>query len=872
MARQRTSTTSGKQTTKTPAKAKTTKPPAKTTEQVPGGGGTRTLSPALHTDVRSKFTLYNLLGKERAFYQVDRVEVEKPSQPPKQKTLAHSIIVIDRSGSMYSYLEDLKDTLLKLLTLDEYAQYDLLVTLISYSTQGDCTVHFQRRPIQEVMKRDSREQKEIMRIHVTGLTCISQALQLAAELCRDQELTCITLHSDGYANNPSPNAEAKTLEKLCEEMKKRPIFVNTIAYTDYSDFRLLSKVANTVSGSCVKAGNIKQVYDTLYNTEKLLGSSVTPPLELPLEKGYDYQVFVSHQGGKVNGAAGTLLIRGLKEDHDAVVYKYKKLTETEYKKLKDVPEVQTSEAVLAFARTQLSEGGINTAKYALASTYDATLVERHGKALTNLQVAAMAQDLDTVLFQPGILQEHEVLDRVSVNTRISILALAHLLGQHRNDFTVNLEHLKSNYVRRGLRRVQGTRDDSGKLIEPTLKTEFSDKGDYAPVSSFDINRNTANLNMLIARPVQLVPRNGGKSITAVAGIKLDKLMTFNNYTLIGDGELNVPTLKIRISSREFFDTLRKEGVLETDDGQPAAKYDAKSDYTLRLDTLPLVPPFEGAIDLDGVFDELADMKVLSSILAAHLKEVSEEYTPEQLEELKKHYLSKSLFINFPTTTEYTDLQQALAEGTVDTRVSYKIDIGNRRIINLGKLMSANKFLERLYEVLDKNGQKIDKPTFEDFLDGDVTVRHKQLSARTKITPIDEFMRRIFDDFLGLTNNGVVSSILKRVSATDLMKVLQEKHKGKKVARAEYVAALSDARRKLDDAAEDIYQQKVSPLVFYVGSTGVLPDEMDTKALTAEQLSSKYPDLALSKDEQEGMFFEIGETILSVYAKNEYFSR
>ena len=360
--------------------------------------------------------------------------------------------------------------------------------------------------------------------------------------------------------------------------------------------------------------------------------------------------------------------------------------------------MQTSEAVLAFARTQLSEGDINTAKYALASTYDATLIERHGKALTNLQVAAMAQDLDTVLFQPGILQEHDVLDHVPVNTRISVLALAHLLGQHRNDFTVNLEHLKSNYVRRGLRRVQGTRDDSGKLIEPSLKTEFSDKGDYAPVSSFDINRNTANLNMLIARPVQLVPRSGGKPIKEVAGIKLDKLMTFNNYTMIGDGELNVPTLKIRIGSRELFDTLKKEGVLETEDGQPAAKYDAKTDYTLRLDTLPLVPPFEGAIDLDGVFEDLAEMKVLSSILAAHLKEVSEEYTPEQLEELKRHYLSKSLYLNFPTTTEYTDLQQALAEGSVDTRVSYKIDIGNRRIINLSKLMSANKFLDRLYEV------------------------------------------------------------------------------------------------------------------------------------------------------------------------------
>ena len=31
-------------------------------------------------------------------------------------------------------------------------------------------------------------------------------------------------------------------------------------------------------------------------------------------------------------------------------------------------------------------------------------------------------------------------------------------------------------------------------------------------------------------------------------------------------------------------------------------------------------------------------------------------------------------------------------------------------------------------------------------------------------------------------------------------------------------------------------------------------------------------LAFSKDEKEGTFFEVGDTIISVYAKTEYFSR
>jgi hypothetical protein len=60
-------------------------------------------------------------------------------------------------------------------------------------------------------------------------------------------------------------------------------------------------------------------------------------------------------------------------------------------------------------------------------------------------------------------------------------------------------------------------------------------------------------------------------------------------------------------------------------------------------------------------------------------------------------------------------------------------------------------------------------------------------------------------------------------------------------------------------------------VFYVGSTGLLPDEIEAKAQTAEQLGAKYPELAFSKDEAEGTYFEVGKAILGVYAKNEYYS-
>ena len=46
----------------------------------------------------------------------------------------------------------------------------------------------------------------------------------------DTALGSITLHSDGYANDPSSNSETRTIEALVGGWQELPVFVNTIAY------------------------------------------------------------------------------------------------------------------------------------------------------------------------------------------------------------------------------------------------------------------------------------------------------------------------------------------------------------------------------------------------------------------------------------------------------------------------------------------------------------------------------------------------------------------------------------------------------------------------------------------------------------------
>lgn len=453
------------------------------------------------------------------------------------------------------------------------------------------------------------------------------------------------------------------------------------------------------------------------------------------------------------------------------------------------------------------------------------------------------------------------------NNQISLLELIEIFAEYRNNIIVNIKHLQEHYRRTSIKRVKGVRNGNGELIQPWLRTEHIDNAEYVGMGEFEFNRNTATINMLVKRKVKLAKVEDKTPILEVAGLLVNDLDTFNNYTIVSDGKINVQSLQVKISSKKAFELLKQKGVLD------AEEFDFRVEYTINLDNLPLVPFGRHYSNINGLFDQLAEIKVLSSIISAHLKGESDVFVPAQLDELKNHYVSNNVYINFPTTNEYTDITEALANGTLDSRVSYKIDIGSQDILNLSKLHSANKFLNKMYRVYDQEtGEIFAKPSFHVAFNQNLAFRHKLLSSRIKLTKVDEFRKRIFDDFLGLEKNGVVADILVKVGAESLAQLLQDKQADKQISKEEMIAALTTANTKLEQYADKIYRDKICPLVFYIGSTGLLPDEMAVKAMTAEEMAAKYPHLQFSKDEKKGTFFVVGDSIISVYAKTEYYSK
>jgi hypothetical protein len=451
---------------------------------------------------------------------------------------------------------------------------------------------------------------------------------------------------------------------------------------------------------------------------------------------------------------------------------------------------------------------------------------------------------------------NQAVQKTMTNKQTSLLQLVKILETNRKHIILNFQHLQENYQHQHIRQIPGTRDLDGKLIQPWLVTQDVDRNEYVQISSFALNRYNASLNMLIQRQVRLVKAEDETPVIEVAGLLTNQLNRFNSYTIVSNGQINIREIKVKISSQKAFYSLYHAGVFAD------TEFDFRKEYIIHLDELPLVDLKQNYTSLDGVFKQLAETKIMSSILSACLREESDIYLPEQLEILSQHHLSKNVYLNFPYTKQCNE--------NINTKTTHHIDIGSKDILNLNQLYSANKFLNRMYRAYDvETGEIFQKAHLGMIMSSNIAFRHKLISSRIKITAIDEFMKPIFDDFLGLADNGIVSAILTRVGVNLLP---QNKCQGKHVNKLEMVAALTAANTMLGQYRESIYREKISPLVFYIGSTGLLPENIQTPAMNAQEVALKYPKLKFSVIEKAGQFFEIGDNIIGIYSKTELYSQ
>jgi Mg-chelatase subunit ChlD len=807
---------------------------------------------------KSKITLFDFDGTPRKTYSVS-MEKFTPDPSEVKKKLGNQIIVVDRSGSMYYDIEALKDTVIKVLTLNEFEDSDMIVSLISYSSEGDVTLHFERVPVSEVMRPGSEHLQEVKSIEATFLTCISQAMTVAEGLINDEEVTGIILHSDGYANDPSPRHESSELDSICERLSKHDVFVNTVAYSSYSDFVLLSRVASSVSGKCVKANTTKEVYEALAESCQMISSGQSAVAEIPIGES-DYVMFMSKEPQRIIGGEGDLVVKGVGESN----YLIFRFTESELDKSAIASDAMSRTAMYGMAYARLASGHINDAKMFMLSSLNADLIDNHIRALAPNQLADMSTSLAECVFSRSSAEFYT--DLSSIEQGSSILDVVSILDENRHDILLNVEKLRSSYIRRGLRKVAGKREKDGTVTVPLVDTKIADDNEFVKMGSFDINRDSATINMQIERRCNLIDRDTGKVIHEVAGILLDNLKDYKKYTIVGDGEVNLSSMFVKFSTKEAFDSVRNIGAV-------SGEYSHSQEYEIKLSEMPVSSLTADMSVTKDDFEKIALLNIASRALNELSKGKSSEYTAEQVEELKRHCLSDSLYVNIPMMNEHDDLDEAIASGDVDSRTAYKIGIGTTEILNVSKFKSANAFLERMYVVtrMDENMnqvEEIEKPKFgEVFFDKSVSFSHKKLSARTKVTHSDNMQKAVFDEILDFSEPDFLKVIAGIINVPELVEIGWRHSLGEE----ETTKIVERAKRAIASKERELWATVVSPLIFHIGSTGIMPKRMNAKAMTPEEIMEKHDGLNLTKAEKEGIFFEIDGIVISVFATQAHFS-
>jgi hypothetical protein len=777
-----------------------------------------------------KFALRDFAGKPVSHYIVREVT---PPKPEVEKQVAHHIVVVDRSGSMYGVMADTRAMVEKVMTIEEYKDSELLLSLISYSSEGDVTTHFARRKVSDILTPGSVEIENLRQMRATSLTCASQALESASNLIQD-ETTAITLHTDGWFNDASPASEKKKIEKTLKGLEAKPnVFINCVAYGNYTDFSYLSTIANRMSGACIVAENVKQVYDALHDTTALLAGRVTPAIPVGIGDA-DWQIALNISQRKVNGAATDLIVRGSKPEDQLHVYRFSKVNATTYAKTPEV-EAMVPNVIAAFARTKLAEGKINESKFALVALKNTELLQKHYNALSTDRLRAFATDLESIMNGERALSVAPEYGLPVVGK--SLIEVFRTIQQHGTSgaVAVHLPKFMETYNRRGVRRLNGTFDASG-VFQPNavelVERDSFDADPYVEVTGFSVNTSEATINMMITRAGEI--RKNGVRVPRIAGRAMNPEV-IKSYTVVADGEVNAPILPLLVSDKTLLAELKNAGWAPADAevGKlieiPLAQFPV-----VPLEVTALTPP--SAEEMDLYLKALVAEKVIKAVLPAGAT-AKYEWTPEQTEELKAHGLTPNLFFSAPSTNPYSDRDKAIAEGWIDAYTRYSVSFGLDYATDLRtSLWSANEMLQRFYEV-----EGIKKPKFSDLL-GAGAQAMVIYSAKVIKKPV-LLDKPVFAVLSAMLDSGVL-----RQDADVLVSTLTA-----------HQTVIRNMERRLSDIA------------LYVGSTGLIPEDWNAEIVTAEQLEAKYPTMDIPKAHAEGTFFSVNGVFIGVHANVEWYS-
>jgi len=579
------------------------------------------------------------LGNEQK--RVVFVKMNKDDVAPEKQTVTvnqlHHIHIIDRSGSMYSNIDELIENVKETInTIDD----NDFISVIWFSGEGEVGT------LVKAAKKDDSIKILLDTIKSTlGCTCFSEPLQEVKKIIEETACICnnfnITLFTDGNPVTSWSQAEEETkIFATLNEYKDKVIAVNTIGYGFYYNKELLTNIANTTEfGEYIHSSQIQEYSSIFSHNYERISDLCLQSTEITAN---DCDIiYVNSSSAKLyknnlktrmaeKGKNEYIIIGNTTADFDFTINNetFNTSTLSELKKGKNILNVNIIQNIkYIFAYINYYNGNRKIALDVINELKDKYIIDLLLNSFTIDEVAKCTKILKKCAFKPkNRFKKGECVEGYLPNpTTFCTLDLLRLLAENNAQYVYTKE-----YKRIGLKTK-----DTFNLFK------WDDKIHTTKMSDLIFNDKELNVSLRskITGTVSLNPNRA----TSVGLPETIKSFIYRNQTIIKDGQLNIKNIKVIVDNETLTKLNEHNGLVISEE----YFNDNKQIVGLDLTAIPVVNQTylsDNKLSADYILNAVMEnnkLTIKNKIFKYFLsmieeKEYSEQYSKEQVEVLKEH--------------------------------------------------------------------------------------------------------------------------------------------------------------------------------------------------------------------------------------------
>lgn len=574
-------------------------------------------------------------------------EQEQETTESKIVDSLHHIHVVDRSGSMYSELDQLIENVKT--TVREMADEDY-VSLVWFSGEN------QFKTLIKGARKDDSLYKLLDSIKSTvGLTCFSSPLKEVNEIIGDLSAICpnisVTLFTDGepVVTNWSYSEEEKKIFEQIKEMKDNVLALNTIGYGYYYNQDLLRRMSQeTMFGSAIHSSQIDEYVSIFHHNYEKVSDLLFEQVEIvaPMDAKV---LYLNSTSTKMSN--GYFKLNRLEKKKNQFFILADEEFKFEYNgELFDSNDIEAGKLhpstltnfYYAYAY-ELHYSGERQAALSIMSENikDKYLIDTQLNAFTYDEVAKYRKDLKRAVTKPKYRFEDGVAPEnyVPRDNALCVMDVLSILSEGTNFYVPS-----KNYSRIGQKVT-----DNFNLFKAN-KDEVR-----SPFNEFVFNKK--HMNVSIAFTIRGTVSINAKQAASVGLPKEVDSQIFRTHTIIKDGNLNMETITAVLDQKTYDKLVALEASEKVSLVTLIGQEDEFYKVELSLSALPTVNRtyVTNSGDIDNIFNtslKINGLEAQQKVLNHYIKEIKSttadavkegkfaDLTEEQIEILKQHGLDK----------------------------------------------------------------------------------------------------------------------------------------------------------------------------------------------------------------------------------------